>query len=179
MLLQSRSEYTKPTQVNLNSFVSMNLRVVQKYLRDNAGTASKITIDIDQELNIDVFPNELGRLLVNLFENSFYALSERMKFSEETNEEYTPTLNVSVTSFGNNKILLTIHDNGIGIPKKIQKKIMEPFFTTKPTGLGTGLGLYLSYEIVKKHHGEIIINSDENSFTEIQIRLPLDLASMF
>jgi signal transduction histidine kinase len=179
MLLQSRSEYTKPTEINLHSFITMNLRVVQKSLKTKASAITKVATEIDEEQNIDVFPNELGRLLVNLFENAFFALSDKEKLCQSKGEEYTPELNVLVKKYGNNKILLTVHDNGIGIPHNIRNKILEPFFTTKPTGLGTGLGLYLSYEIVKKHHGEIVINSEEKVYTEIQITLPLDLAKHF
>lgn len=179
MLLQSRSEYTKPTEINLHSFITMNLRVVQKSLKTKASIITKITTQIDEDLNIDVFPNELGRLLVNLFENSFFALAEKEKLSAQEGTNYAPELKVLVKKLGHNKILLNVHDNGIGIAPSIKNKILEPFFTTKPTGLGTGLGLYLSYEIVKKHHGEITINSEENVYTEIQISLPLNLSIHF
>jgi signal transduction histidine kinase len=179
MLLQSRSEYTKPTEINLHSFVTMNLSIVQKSLKTKASTITKVSTEIDESQNIDVFPNELGRLLVNLFENAFFALSEKEKQAQNKGEDFTPELKVLVKKYGNNKVLLTVHDNGIGIPQNIRNKILEPFFTTKPTGLGTGLGLYLSYEIVKKHHGEIVINSEENVYTEIQITLPMDLAVHF
>lgn len=179
MLLQSRTEYTKPTEINLFSFINMNLRVVQKSLQTKASTSAKITIDIDEDINIKVFPNELGRLLVNLYENSFFALSEKLQKMNTLGQEFSPELRTSVKRFGKNKILFTVHDNGLGIPNNIKDKILEPFFTTKPTGIGTGLGLYLSYEIIKKHHGEITINSEENVYTEIQIVLPTDLEKMY
>jgi two-component system NtrC family sensor kinase len=175
MLLQSRTEYTKPADVNLFSFINMNLRVVQKSLKTDASNTAKIIVDIDEDINLKVFPNELGRLLVNLYENSFFALGEKLNKMQTSNTEYTPELRTSVKKFGKNKILFTVHDNGIGIPNNVKDKILEPFFTTKPTGLGTGLGLYLSYEIIKKHHGEITINSEVNVYTEIQIILPTDL----
>jgi signal transduction histidine kinase len=175
MLLQSRTEYTKPADVNLFSFINMNLRVVQKSLKTDASNTAKIIVDIDEDINLKVFPNELGRLLVNLYENSFFALGEKLNKMQTSKTEFTPELRTSVKKFGKNKILFTVHDNGIGIPNNVKDKILEPFFTTKPTGLGTGLGLYLSYEIIKKHHGEITINSEVNVYTEIQIILPTDL----
>ncbi|MAX66975.1 MAG: hypothetical protein CME66_08575 [Halobacteriovoraceae bacterium] len=179
MLLQSRTEYTKPTEVNLASFVTMNLRAVQKSLKTKASSSTKTTIHIDEDIIIKVFPNELGRLLVNLYENSFYAIEEKILKLTESNQEYTPELITTIKRYGSNKVLLIIHDNGIGIPQEIRQKILEPFFTTKPTGLGTGLGLYLSYEIVKKHYGDIVINSEENIYTEFQITLPLDLEKYY
>lgn len=175
MLLQSRTEYTKPADVNLFSFINMNLRVVQKSLKTDASNTARIVVDIDEDINLKVFPNELGRLLVNLYENSFFALGEKLKKMNQNKTEYTPELRTSIKKFGKNKILFTVHDNGVGIPNSVKDKILEPFFTTKPTGLGTGLGLYLSYEIIKKHHGEITINSEANVYTEIQIVLPTDL----
>jgi signal transduction histidine kinase len=175
MLLQSRTEYTKPTDINLFAFINMNLMVVQKSLKTQASVITKLDVDIDEALSLKVFPNELGRLLVNLYENAFFALNEKLNRMLSTNTAYTPELKTSIKKYGNNKILFTIHDNGIGVPDSVKDKILEPFFTTKPTGLGTGLGLYLSYEIIKKHHGELKINSEEGVYTEIQIVLPVDL----
>lgn len=179
MLLQSRTEYTKPAEINLYSFIQMNLSAVQKSLKTKSSSATRITVDIDKDQNLMVFPSELGRLLVNLFENSFFAIGEKLDICEKAGTPYKPELNASIKNFGKEKILFTVHDNGNGMPDRIKNKILEPFFTTKPTGIGTGLGLYLSYEIVKKHHGEIKINSEENVYTEIQIILPTNLESFY
>lgn len=177
MLLQSRTENTKPTEINLNSFIQMNLRVVQKSLKSKSSSSARVLFDVDENLSVIVFASELGRLLVNLYENAFFALEEKLNSSP--GEDYTPELSTTVKEISENKILLSIHDNGIGIPKKLRDKILEPFFTTKPTGIGTGLGLYLSYEIIKKHHGKIKINSEENLYTEIQIIIPKNLKKYY
>lgn len=175
MLLQSRAEYTKPTKVNLFSFIDTNMRVVQKSLNTNISCSTKTLIDVDHKIDIEIFPSEFGRLLVNLFENSFFAISEKCENLKAAPEKFSPELRVTGKMIGNSKIVLSFFDNGIGIPEKIKNKILEPFFTTKPAGLGTGLGLYLTYEIIKKHKGEITINSEERVYTEIQITLPIEL----
>ena len=179
MLLQSRTEYSNPAKVNLNSFFNMNLKIVQKSLNTKASVISKTTTDIDPDLEIALFPNEFGRLLVNMYENSFYALGEKLKLMTSRGYEYTPELNTSVRLFNTDKILITIHDNGIGIAPDIKNRILEPFFTTKPPGLGTGLGLHLAYEIIKKHKGEIKINSEQDVYTEFQISIPINLEQYF
>lgn len=174
MLLQSRTEYTKPTEVELKPFIDMNIRIVQKSLKTNASNVAKIDLSVEDRLKAKVFPNELGRLLVNLFENSFYALEEKMK----QNSDFQPELSARVEDTSD-KIVLYIRDNGIGIPSNIKARILEPFFTTKPTGLGTGLGLYLCYEIIKKHYGEISIDSEVNQYTEFMITIPKNLETYY
>lgn len=178
MLLQSRTENTKPTEVNLNSFIQINLRIVQKSLKGRSASLTKITYDVDEELAVTVFVSEIGRLLVNLYENAFFALDEKIKRSN-SDASFSPEIKTTAKKYGEDKVLLSIYDNGIGIPKKLRDKILEPFFTTKPTGIGTGLGLYLSYEIIKKHHGEFKILSEEGVYTEIQIIMPLNLSRYY
>jgi len=108
--------------------------------------------------------------LVNLINNAFYAVSERKK--HETNG-YEPTVEV-VTKKIHDKIEIKVKDNGNGIPQKVLEKVFQPFFTTKPTGQGTGLGLSLSYDIIKAHGGEIKVETKEGEGSEFVIQLPMN-----
>jgi two-component system NtrC family sensor kinase len=107
-------------------------------------------------------------VLLNLFNNAFYAVSEKKKAAEG---EYEPVVSVD-TKKVDSKVEILVKDNGVGIPQKVVDKIFQPFFTTKPTGQGTGLGLSLSYDIVKAHGGEIQVQSKENQGTEFTVVLP-------
>jgi signal transduction histidine kinase len=117
----------------------------------------------------EAFPQELGRVLLNLINNAFYAVSAK---NQEAKEGYVPTVTVT-TGLAGNTIFIEIEDNGNGIPSSIREKIFQPFFTTKPTGQGTGLGLSLSYDIVKAHQGELKLESEEGKFTKFTIAIPL------
>lgn len=108
--------------------------------------------------------------LLNLFNNAFYAVRENQ--SKPGMENYLPTVSLSTKKIGDNIVIL-VSDNGPGIPESIKGKIFQPFFTTKPTGQGTGLGLSLSYDIVKAHGGEIKLETKEGQGTEFAITLPL------
>ena len=122
--------------------------------------------------NINIVPQDIGRILVNLYNNAFYATNEKNKtyHSLREGEEYEPVL-VVTTSKKDNKAILIIKDNGTGIPAKFLDKIYQPFFTTKPTGEGTGLGLSLSYDIIKAHQGTLQVTSIEGEFTEFTMEL--------
>jgi two-component system NtrC family sensor kinase len=116
--------------------------------------------------------------VLNLINNAFYACTERSRSTvnekRTTNSEaYEPTVTVS-TKRTNNNVLISVKDNGPGIPAHIKDKIFQPFFTTKPTGQGTGLGLSLSYDIVKAHGGEVNVVTKENEGTEFIIQLPVN-----
>jgi len=172
MLLQSRADDKVLAKINLKKFVETNLRVVQKSLKDKASERCQLVFDISDEFDLQVYPNEFGRMLVNLFENAFHA----MQFKLSLDDDFQPKLIITGKSLGINKILLSIHDNGIGIEKSIIDKVLNPFFTTKASGQGTGLGLYLAFEIVKEHKGEFTINTEDKIYTEIQIELPTNLS---
>jgi len=109
-----------------------------------------------------------------LINNAFYVVDEKKKHASTSSAQngYEPTVSVS-TKKENGKIELRIKDNGNGIPQKVLDKIFQPFFTTKPTGQGTGLGLSLSYDIIKAHNGEIKVNTKEGEGTEFVISLPV------
>jgi signal transduction histidine kinase len=113
-------------------------------------------------------PQDIGRVILNFVNNAFYAVSEKQK---ENITGYEPTITLMTKKIGH-KIEISIGDNGNGIPQKILDKIFQPFFTTKPTGQGTGLGLSLSYDIIKAHGGEITVNTKEGEGSEFIIQLP-------
>src|SRR5205085_416959 len=123
--------------------------------------------DFDKSIgNIIIIPQDIGRVILNLITNAFYAVTEKnasthRQAQSELNsagQRYEPTVSVS-TKKTNGKVEVSIKDNGNGIPQKVMDKIFQPFFTTKPTGQGTGLGLSLSYDIIKAHGGEIKVET--------------------
>jgi signal transduction histidine kinase len=118
---------------------------------------------------MNVVPEDIGRLLINLLNNAFYSLKEKIKLK---GNDYHPAVNITTKKKGN-KIELTIRDNGMGISKKFIDKIYQPFFTTKPTGDGSGLGLSLSYDIIKAHQGELKAISEEEEFAQFTIELDI------
>ena len=135
--------------------------------------------DFDESIGkIDIIPQDIGRVILNLLTNAFYAapLPSRQGGTgseggfKDPNYKHEPTVWVSTKKEGN-KVLISVRDNGPGIPQKVLEKIFQPFFTTKPTGQGTGLGLSLSYDIIKAHGGEIKVNTKENEGTEFTIIL--------
>ncbi len=123
---------------------------------------------------INVVQQDIGRVLLNLFNNAFYAVNEKKK---KFNGDYKPVISVSTRKLkspsGNWNVEITVRDNGMGVPQNVLNKIFQPFFTTKPTGEGTGLGLSLSYDIVTKAHGgELKVNTKEGEYTEFIVELP-------
>jgi signal transduction histidine kinase len=125
--------------------------------------------DFDQSIEkVNMVPQDIGRVILNLFTNAFYVVDEKKK---KGIPNYEPTISVKTKISGNN-ILISIKDNGNGIPKNILDKIFQPFFTTKPTGQGTGLGLSLSYDIIKAHGGELKVETKEGDGSEFIISIP-------
>ncbi|MBW4362616.1 two-component sensor histidine kinase [Flavobacterium sp. NAS39] len=173
MLQHSRTGSTIKEATDINKLADEYLRLAYHGLRakDKSFNADLIT-DFDSSLpKINVFAQEIGRVLLNLFTNAFYATHQRQK---KSGEAYKPTVSVT-TALKDNAVEITVKDNGVGIPTAIKDKIMQPFFTTKPTGEGTGLGLSLSYDIVVKgHSGSISIDSRENDYTVFTILLPME-----
>jgi len=121
-----------------------------------------------------VIPQDIGRVILNLITNAFYAVNEKAlsAASAPTAVKYEPTVSVSTKKEGN-KVLISVKDNGNGIPEKVLEKIFQPFFTTKPTGQGTGLGLSLSYDITKAHGGELKVETKEGEGSTFNIQLPI------
>jgi signal transduction histidine kinase len=173
MLQHSRSGNNVKEPTNINKLADEYLRLAYHGLRakDKSFNADLVT-DFDENLpKINVLTQEIGRVLLNLFTNAFYATHQRQK---KSGEEYKPMVSVK-TALKDKGIEIIVKDNGIGIPEAIKDKIMQPFFTTKPSGEGTGLGLSLSYDIVVKGHGgTITIDSQENDYTAFTIFLPIE-----
>jgi two-component system NtrC family sensor kinase len=120
---------------------------------------------------IEVIPQDMGRVLLNLINNAFWAVNERSKKGEAG---YEPKVTVNTKLSANSQLLIAIKDNGIGMTEEVKAKVFQPFFTTKPTGQGTGLGLSLAYDIVTKGHGGTIeVESVESEGTEFIIKLPM------
>jgi signal transduction histidine kinase len=132
-----------------------------------------ISTDYDPNVEqLSIVPQEIARVLLNLFSNAFYAVSEKKKQLSGT---FEPVVSVSTQKKGD-QVVITVSDNGMGMPQKVAEKVFQPFFTTKPTGEGTGLGLSLSYDIVTKGHGgEMRVESKEGEGTEFIFSLPLGM----
>ncbi|MBS1736910.1 MAG: HAMP domain-containing histidine kinase, partial [Bacteroidetes bacterium] len=171
MLQHSRTSSGKKEATDINALCDEYLRLAYHGLRArDKNFNANIKTEFDDSLTkINVVPQDIGRMLLNLFNNAFYAVNEKKKLSANS---YQPIASVT-TKKSDNHVIITISDNGNGIPEKIQDKIFQPFFTTKPSGSGTGLGLSLSYDIVKVHGGEIKVSGKEGEGTEFKISLPL------
>jgi signal transduction histidine kinase len=133
--------------------------------------------DFDESLAaINVVPQDIGRVILNLITNAFYAVSEKQK-QNIPGYEATVTVSTHYSAQQGKKaggeVRISVKDNGNGIPESIKEKIFQPFFTTKPTGQGTGLGLSLSYDIVKAHGGELKVETEEGEGSEFIIQLPV------
>jgi len=172
MLQHSRSSDGTKEPVDLNTLVDEYLRLAYHGMRarDKSFNAT-LNTDYDKRIGeITLVPQDIGRVLLNLLTNAFYAVNEKKE--QTTPEEYQPVVSVKTKAIGN-VVEIRVEDNGNGIPKEISAKIFQPFFTTKPTGQGTGLGLSLSYDIVKAHGGSIEVESKEGKGTEFTIKLPI------
>ena len=172
MLQHSRSSNSEKEPTDINALCDEYLRLAYHGLRakDKTFNAAMKT-DFDESLgNIHIIPQDIGRVVLNLLTNAFYAVSAEALTRESVG--YEPTVSITTKKFGN-KVEIKISDNGNGIPQKVLDKIFQPFFTTKPTGQGTGLGLSLSYDIVKTHGGELKVETKEGEGSTFIIQLPL------
>ncbi len=171
MLQHSRTGSGQKELTDINALADEYLRLAYHGLRAKDKTFNTATkTDYDDSLGlVKVIPQDIGRVILNLITNAFYAVNEKNKL---TPDNYEPLVLV-ITEKKGNRVLVTIKDNGSGIPQRILDKIFQPFFTTKPTGQGTGLGLSLSYDIVKAHGGELKVETKEGEGTEFIIQLPI------
>ncbi|MDR3694890.1 ATP-binding protein [Mucilaginibacter sp.] len=172
MLEHSRSSSGQKEPTDLNVMGDEYLRLSYHGLRakDKSFNAEMITHFDPSIPKVNVSQQDMGRVLLNLFNNAFYAVNQK---SKTAGTGYKPEVSVN-TYAENGQIIIKVKDNGIGIPEQVKDKIMQPFFTTKPTGEGTGLGLSLSYDIiVKGHGGSISVNSVEGEGTEFIITIPI------
>lgn len=171
MLIQARVENSDYSEINLREFIETNYNILLKSNHGKEEAHISFENNVEPSLKIQVQPNDFGRLLLNLFENSMHSINDKFKVAHG----YTGHIKVSSNRIDEEKVAIEFWDNGIGIDKEHVDKIMEPFFTTKPPGSGTGLGLYLTYEIVEQHHGKIEIFSEKGEYALIRVVLPLKI----
>jgi signal transduction histidine kinase len=172
MLQHSRSRTGQKVLTDINALADEYLRL--SYLRQreiNPSFSAVLDTDFDGSLEkINVVPQDISRVLLNVLNNAFYAVNEKKK---EGPSGYDPKIFLSTRRSGN-ALHLHVRDNGNGIPRATLDKIFQPFFTTKPTGQGTGLGLSLAYDIIKAHGGDIHAETVVGQSTEFIIKLPLE-----
>jgi two-component system NtrC family sensor kinase len=169
MLQHSRSSSATKEPTDINKLADEYLRLAYHGLRakDKSFNATLKT-DYDETIGtINIIPQDIGRAVLNLITNAFYVVTEKKK---QLGDNYEPTVSISTKKIGD-KVEIRVKDNGDGISQKVFDKIFQPFFTTKPTGQGTGLGLSLSYDIVKAHGGELKVKTKEGEGTEFTIVL--------
>lgn len=174
MLQHSRSSTGNKESTNLNALADEYMRLAYHGMRARDGNFNVVLkTGFDPALEkAEVVPQDMGRVILNLINNAFYAVSEKIRQEKSAGNPYEPMVNIS-THQQQGQIEIRITDNGNGIPDEVKDKIFQPFFTTKPTGQGTGLGLSLSYEIVTKGHGgKIVLESTKGLGTTFIIRLP-------
>ena len=176
MLHHSRSSSGINEPTDINDLVEEYLRLAYHGFRakDKSFNAKVIT-EFDENIGkINIIPQDIGRVILNLITNAFYAVTERKKHSQsELVEDYEPTVSINTKKI-NAKVEIKVKDNGNGIAQKILDKIFQPFFTTKPAGQGTGLGLSLSYDIIKAHGGELKVKTKEKVGSEFIIQLRIN-----
>ena len=171
MLQHSRTSTGLKEPADINSLADEYLRLAYHGLRAKDKTFNaELKTELDKNLGkINIVPQDIGRVLLNLFNNAFYAVAEKKKLYTTGYEPAVSLTTKKVDSY----IEIRVKDNGNGIPPKVLDKIFQPFFTTKPTGQGTGLGLSLSYDIAKAHGGELKVETNEGVGTEFIIRIPV------
>lgn len=171
MLLHSSGKAGEKEMIDINALLAEHVNLAYHGLRAADRSFNvKIESSYDQTIGlVNVVPQNLSRAFINIVNNGCYAANEKRKVQGDT---FSPTLQVSTKNLGD-KVEIRIRDNGIGIPKNILEKIFNPFFTTKPTGMGTGLGLSLTFDIiVREHNGEIKVDTKEGEFAEFIIIIP-------
>lgn len=172
MLQHARSNTGRKEPFGINELIGEYLQLSYQGAKDKDPLfAADLEVDLEKDIGlVTVVPQDIGRVLLNLFDNAFYSLQQKRKQSGET---YRPLISVSAKK-ENNQLLIRVKDNGTGMPADVMSKIFQPFFTTKPAGEGTGLGLSLSYDVITKGHGgELAVSSIEGEGAEFIVRLPL------
>jgi signal transduction histidine kinase len=173
MLQHSRSSSNKKEPTDINALTDEYLRLAYHGMK---AKDKSFNVNIKSELDstiekVNVIQQDIGRVILNLITNAFYVVSEKKQLK---GDNYEPIVIVSTKKAGD-KVLISVSDNGNGIPQKVLDKIFQPFFTTKPAGQGTGLGLSLSYDIITKGHGgEIKVETKEGEGSVFIISLPVN-----
>jgi signal transduction histidine kinase len=172
MLLHSRESSGEHRRVDINAIVEESLKLAWHGARaEKQGFEVAIERSLDPTAGeVDIFPQDVTRALLNVIANGFYATTKRK--AEADSSGYEPTLAASTKSLGD-RVEIRIRDNGTGMPPDVKEKMFDPFFTTKPAGEGTGLGLSISHDIiVQQHAGSIEVETRPGEFTEIRVILP-------
>jgi signal transduction histidine kinase len=172
MLLHSREGSGERRSASINGLVEESLNLAYHGARaEKAGFNITLKHDLDPDAGaVEVYPQEITRALLNLISNGFYAATRRK--AEERDETFQPVLRAVTANLGRT-VEIRIRDNGTGITPEVREKMFNPFFTTKPTGEGTGLGLSMTHDIiVKQHGGRIDFETEPGAFTEFIITLP-------
>jgi signal transduction histidine kinase len=178
MLQHSRSGSSTKDLIDINALADEYIRLTYHGLRAKDKTFNAaVESDLDQAIGkINTVPQDVGRVILNLINNAFYAVSEKVRLQAASlptgQAGYKPQVIVRTRKL-RDKVEIKVEDNGNGIPKNIVDKVFQPFFTTKPTGEGTGLGLSLAYDIIKAHGGEIKVETIEGEGSEFIIQLPV------
>ena len=176
MLLHSREGSGEHRQADINAIVEESLNLAYHGARaEKNGFNITLKRNLDPDAGaVDLYPQEITRVFLNLISNGFYAATKRKELS---NGDFEPILSATTKSLGN-RVEIRIRDNGTGIPEGVKEKMFNPFFTTKPAGEGTGLGLSMSHDIVvKQHGGKIDVATEPGAFTEFIITLPRTLSA--
>ncbi len=164
MLQHSRTSSGQKEPTDINALCDEYFKLSYHGLRakDKSFNATLVTDFDPSNPIINIIPQDIGRVILNLINNAFYVVDEKAKSIAKQSGSYEPTVTISTKKIGN-KLNIAVKDNGNGIPPKTLEKIFQPFFTTKPTGQGTGLGLSLSYDMVKAHGGELKVETKESN----------------
>ena len=177
MLLHSRESSGERRSADINALVGESVNLAYHGARaEKAGFSILLKNDFDPNAgSIDIYPQEMTRALLNLISNGFYAATKRK--IETGDETFEPVLSAATRSLGKT-IEIRIRDNGTGIAPEVREEMFNPFFTTKPTGEGTGLGLSMTHDIIlKQHGGRIDVETTPGEFTEFVVTLPRDIRS--
>jgi len=175
MLQHSRKSNGQKEFTDINALTDEFLRLSYHGVKSSMPSPIVLLTAYDETAGkIKIIPQDIGRVFLNLYNNAFYAVAEKKRASlaSDAGGVYEPTVSVT-TKKTTDRVIITIRDNGIGIPQRLIDKIFQPFFTTKPTGQGTGLGLSLSYDIIKTHGGEIKVASKQGEYSEFTVQLPV------
>ena len=181
MLQHSRVSSGQKESTDINAFAEEYLRLSYRSMRAKDETFNAtLKTDFDTSIEkVNIVPEDIGRVLLNLFHNAFYSVMQRNASTNSAGQQYLPIISVCTKKL-DGKVEIHVKDNGVGIPESVVDKIFQPFFTTKPTGQGTGLGLSLSYDIIKAHGGEIKVETPpagkagkEGEGAEFVIQLPM------
>jgi signal transduction histidine kinase len=179
MLQHSRGSSGIKEPTDINELADEFLRVAFHGLRaKDASFNATFSTDLDSTIgNVNIMPQDFGRVLLNLITNAFYAVSEKKNLVGDAlqpdGKPYQPSVAI-ITRKNGKKVEISVKDNGNGIPREIREKIFQPFFTTKPTGQGTGLGLSLSYDFIKAHGGKLEVKTHDGEGAEFVIEIPAD-----